>query len=367
MFSFVCGVAAMFAMGAGSLTTRDFAKYGREVLETIRVRYSMPEKHFLANEYEEGKPHNQVAFNWGVGVMLPALNAACKLDPSYKVWLRQYAETADRYWNLEGPIPGFDVLPAPKPRDRYYDDNEWMVIAMADTSEILNDPHYAKRAEQALKFVLSGEDEKLGGGIYWREEEKTSKNTCSNGPGVAACLAVFRLTKKQEYLRRAREIYRWTAKTLQDPKDNLFWDAIELNGKIGEMKWSYNTALMIRSASELYGITSEKHYAEDAEKWVKASRAKWLHGDPIALHDGGRFAHLLFESWIFEGNLVPNGSGKEAALAALPALEQVYAWKNELGLFGGEWGRPIPADHHKFDMIDQASVARAFFMAATLP
>ena len=40
-----------------------------------------------------------------------------------------------------------------------------------------------------MRFVLSGWDERLGGGIYWRPDHKT-KNTCSNGPGATAGLVL---------------------------------------------------------------------------------------------------------------------------------------------------------------------------------
>ncbi len=52
-------------------------------------------------------------------------------------------------------------------------------------------------------------------------------------------------------------IYAWTKKNLQDPADGLFWDNLSLDGRIGKAKFSYNTALMLRTACELYSAAPE--------------------------------------------------------------------------------------------------------------
>jgi hypothetical protein len=249
--------------------------------------------------YREALGKDDVAFNWGVGVMLPALNAAAKKDPVWKKDLREFINASRVYWNPHGPVPGFDVLPMPKPVDRYYDDNAWMVMGLVEASTVLNDPKILRDAEQTLAYVLSGKDSVLGGGIYWREQKKESKNTCSNGPSAAACLAVYERTKNPKLLAEAKEIYAWTKRHLQDPQDLLFWDGIRLDGTVDKTKWSYNTALMIVTAAGLGRITGEKRYTEEAEMMAAASERHWFRNGRLA--DEGKFAFLLLESW----NAVP--------------------------------------------------------------
>jgi hypothetical protein len=251
-------------------------------------------------------------------------------------------------------VPGFDVLPGPKPADRYYDDNAWMVLALAEASEVLADGSILRLADDALRYVLSGEDDKLGGGIYWRESDKKSKNACSNGPAAAACLAVYERTKSPDLLEAAKRLYAWAQKCLQDPEDLLLWDNVSLSGKVERTKWSYNTALMIRSAAMLAKATGERRYAIDAEEMAAASERKWPVNGRIA--DVGRFAHLLLESWTF----IPS---KERMAKARTALD--WLWKhgrNERGLFGPRFDQPSSKDQRKFELIDQASAARAFFV-----
>ena len=330
----------------------EFQTYGFETLKAVYSDFKIADTPGYAEEIGTGKPKH-VAFNWGVGVMLSALNSAGRIDPVYKAELRRFADAAHSYWNAEDPVPGYDVLPMPKPKDRYYDDNAWMVLALTETSEVLSDTKYLGWAKDALKFVLSGEDAKLGGGIYWREQERSSKNTCSNGPSAAACLAVYERTKDSAFLKKARELYEWTRKNLQDPKDQLFWDAIRLDGSTEKTKWSYNTALMIRTAAELGRITGEKHYLQEAEEMAKASENRWIVDGRFA--DDGKFAHLLLESWRY----VPSSHRDQVTREAMRWLWM--SGRDVRGLFGEKFNQTRSRTAKNAALIDQASAIRAFF------
>lgn len=333
----------------------EFKAWGFETAEKIRHEYRLASG-LYADSLTVGKKSGP-AFDWGVGVWISALNGAAKADPAWKKDLRAFVEGTRVYWNPKGPVPGYDVLPGPKDVDRYYDDNEWMVMGLVDAADILGDRKVLGWAEDTLKYVLSGEDDQLGGGIYWHEPKKESKNTCSNGPAAAACLAVFSKTRKAEYLLKARELYAWTKKNFQDPADGLFWDSIRLSGRVDKTKYSYNTALMIRTAAELGRLTGEQRYKDEAEAMAAASEKRWVDSETGAIKDGGRFAHLLLESWTF----VPTPERKEMARKALRWAHDNCRTSD--GLYGPQFNRaPAPAKT-KFELIDQASAARAFFMA----
>src|SRR5207248_297258 len=103
-----------------------------------------------------------------------------QLEPQkYADPLGSYADALQVYWTEHKGIGGYDVLPGPKPADRYYDDNEWVVLALVEAYEATRDVKYRNRAEATFRFVLSGEDDKLGGGLYWQENKLESKNACS--------------------------------------------------------------------------------------------------------------------------------------------------------------------------------------------
>lgn len=348
----------LFAVcAAAMLAPRDgFRAWGLDILKEVRRDYLLPNSKLYADSIENGKPSGP-SFCWGVGVAISALNVASQADASWKDDLREYVYATRVYWNDKGPVPGYDVLPGPKDVDRYYDDNEWMVMALADASTILNDKKILGWAEDTLRYVLSGEDDKLGGGIYWHEPKKDSKNTCSNGPAVAACLAIYQRTGNPDYLKEARKLYDWTKKTLEDPRDALFWDNVNLAGKVDATKFSYNTALMIRSAAILAKITGETGYKLDAVKMANESEERWVDPQTGAIKDTGKFAHLLLESWSY----VPTAARREKARHALDWLHAHC--RTSQGMYGSSFDHTPDPNQAKFELIDEVSAARAFLEA----
>ena len=306
--------------------------WGREGLEVIRRDFYLPKSKLYAERPDKKQP----AFNWDVGVMISALNAAARYDSKYKIWLREYANASRVYWNKGG----YDVLPGPKPFDRYYDDNAWMALALAETYEVLGDKKYLRWAREALDFALSGEAK--DGGIYWREKERSSRNTCACAPTAAACLAIYRITHDIALLNKAQAIYQWTIEHLQDPADGLFWDALSNSGQIESTKWSYNTALMIRTAVDL-------QEQDRLKKMLTSSRSRWLKNGK--LDDVGRFAHLLLEAWVRADGVKED---------YINSLSQVQKNRSAKGYYPSHWSKQEVAQNP--ELLDQASFVRACFL-----
>ncbi|MFY9233759.1 MAG: glycoside hydrolase family 76 protein [Fimbriimonadaceae bacterium] len=345
-----------------SVNQANFKQWGSETLDQIRRELYLPETRL----YAEDSSAKKASFNWPAGVMLSALAAGARVEPKYKAWLREYADATRVYWNKAGPVPGYDVLPVPKPKDRYYDDNAWMCLALIETYEVLGDKKYLKWAEEAFKFVWSGWDEKLGGGIYWRENEKKSKNTCSNAPAAAAAFRLYQF-KHRGYKAKGARIYDWTISKLLDQKTQLFSDSINLQGKVDPTKWSYNTALMIRAALEYQKcfdfapeIRSPYYSARD---WSDAALKKWRDPSTLILRDASPFAHLLFENLKLFSSDFDGLTPRERLMSGLITMRRLN--RDSAGHYGPNWQDIPPKDGYKpFRLIDQASAARAFFVAA---
>ena len=47
----------------------------------------------------------------------------------------------------------------------------------------------------------------MGGGIYWCEQKKESKNTCSNAPGSVLALKLFKATNDSSYFEKGKKLY----------------------------------------------------------------------------------------------------------------------------------------------------------------
>ena len=165
-------------------------------------------------------------FMWGSGVAFSMLVGA-----KDRARMARFFDGLEGYWDTRALVPGYDAyLSSPGNSDKYYDDNAWMVLTFVEAYELTGERKYLNRAAQAMRFVLSGWDEKLGGGIYWREDHK-SKNTCSNGPSATAALALARHVSPGYFVPYAERLVRWTKKTLQDT-DGLYFDNCDLSGKV---------------------------------------------------------------------------------------------------------------------------------------
>jgi hypothetical protein len=354
------------ARDAGAVTPASalpLRQWGEEALGMIARDLLLPGRDLYAEKATTGRAPTQTSFMWGAGVQLSALAAAARAEPRrYTAPLRSYADAIQVYWTDHGGIGGYDVLPAPKPTDRYYDDNVWVVLALAETFEVTRDQKYRDRAEAAFRFVMSGEDEKLEGGLYWQENTRESKNTCSNAPAIVAALRLYQLTGRAEYLATAHRLYDWTRAHLQDPEDGLFWDNIKLDGQIDRRKYSYNTALMIRANVILYSLTSESSYLAEARRVGLAAEGRWVDPTNGGIADGGRFAHMLIESFLALDGVDSDPRWRGIADRALPFVHARVRDAN--GHYGSRWNRPVTTALTEFTLLDQASAARAFWVAA---
>lgn len=340
--------------------------WGEEALAVIERDLRLPDSPLYAEEWLADPEHTlQPAFMWGAGVQLTALAAAAAVDPDrHAPGLRSFADALQLYWVEHDGIGGYDVLPGPKPIDRYYDDNVWIVLGLTESYEITDDPRYLEQAEATFAFVMSGEDDRLGGGIYWHEQGKETKNTCSNAPSVVAALRLYQLTGDSHYLETAERLYEWTNRWLQDPDDGLYWDNVAMNGEVDERKYTYNTALMIRANALFHEITGDPAYLQEAQRVARAAEAHWMEEreDGVAVADGGRFAHMLVESFLAVQD--QDGDPRWSKIAER-TLAFVHARvRDPNGRYANRWDRPQTEPLGRLTLLDAASAARAFWVVA---
>ncbi|MDQ6477462.1 glycoside hydrolase family 76 protein [Dyadobacter sp. LHD-138] len=208
------------------------------------------------------KPHSYL---WPLCALIQAANEAEQLDPG-KAHMKPVLRAISQYHNDNPPAPGYQAYVTKEGKDaRFYDDNQWIAIACLDAYNRTKSKSYLRIAEEIYRFQMTGFDEKAGGGLYWKEDEKNTKNTCSNGPGILVALQLYKITKKKEYLTTAVQLYEWTNKHLRG-ENGIFYDAIKIPSlKIDSAKYTYNTGTMLQSNVLLYVITKEKKYLEEAQ------------------------------------------------------------------------------------------------------
>ncbi len=212
------------------------------------------------------------AYLWPLCALVQAANEMEALYPEKK-FMPPVMEVIDKYYNnTKPPHPGYESYIKEFGGDsRFYDDNQWIGIAYMDAYNRAKDSTYLHLSEEIYGFMLTGYDTLAGGGLYWKEFDSTTKNTCSNGPGIVLALQLFKATNKKKYLDTAMLLYDWVNKNLQAP-DGVYYDNIGLpSGTIDTRKFTYNTGTMLQSNVLLYEITGNKKYLLMAQRQAAVS------------------------------------------------------------------------------------------------
>lgn len=248
-----------------------YLNYSVDNSSLLRENYPFDEQHtvtYLASEEQANIP-NQFSYLWPYSGTFSAVNALFEAthDKKYKKLLdSRVLPGLEEYFDTQRVPNAYSSYIRTAPAsDRFYDDNVWLGIDFTDTYQMTQEQKYLNKAQLIWKFIESGTDSILGGGIYWCEQKKESKNTCSNAPGSVLALKLFKATNDSSYFEKGKKLYEWTQRNLQDSADYLYFDNIRLDGKIGKAKFAYNSGQMMQSAALLYQLTKNPIYLKDAQ------------------------------------------------------------------------------------------------------
>lgn len=341
-------------------TTTEYRDAGFKILAQIDRTFAMPEPELRAGQIDLEHPDKRTPANmWAEGVELTALTAAAKLDPSYQPRLKTFIAGLNCYWIVKDGLGAYNGTLHGK-TERYYDDNEWIVLGLLEAYEVLHDDALLDRAKETFRFVMSGEDQKLGGGIYWRESDRATKNTCSNAPAIVCALRLDQVAHNSTNQKHAIDLYRWTNATLQD-KDGLYFDHIDLAGRVNRSKFSYNSALMIRANCLLFDQSHDQKYLSEAQRVAYAAVKQWIASDG-AIRDDGCFAHLLTESLLELGARDHDATWRETVNRSLDFL--LTRNVDPAGNHPKHWNETPRGPLEHITLLTEASAARALLRAA---
>jgi hypothetical protein len=217
-----------------------------------------------AKREKKGDYLREYTYIWSLCALYQAANEMEKFDPESKL-MKPLLRIMKDYLDPAPPKPGYsDYIMKLKPGERYYDDNQWIGITALDAYSRTHRKPDLDLGKMIFEFMMTGYDDVQGGGIYWKEGSASSKNTCSNGPGVLVALQLYLVTHERQYLDTGLKIYDWTNARLQAPS-GLFWDHIRTkDGSISKSMFSYNTGTMLQSNICLYECTGESKYLKSA-------------------------------------------------------------------------------------------------------
>ena len=266
---------------------------------------------------------------WALCTMYEAANEIEKLEPKANL-MEPLLKNINNYYDPAPPKPGYsDYIMSLKPGERYYDDNQWIGITSLDAYARKKQKSDLKLGKMMYDFMMTGYDDVLGGGIYWKEGDKTTKNTCSNGPGILVALKMYQATKDKAYLDTAIKIYNWTNEKLQTPA-KLYHDNVKTkDGKAGGPIFSYNTGTMLQSNLYLYEATGDKKYLQEANA-IAESSLSYFYGNG-KFRDGYWFNAVLLRGY---QHLLKHNKDTKYILGFKRALDNALnTQKNDQGLF----------------------------------
>ena len=296
----------------------------------------------------EGTQQNGIqkaSFLWPYSGMISGCVALYKTtgDKKYKTILeKQLLPGLEQYWDTSRLLACYQSYPTKYGQHgRYYDDNIWIALDYCDYYSITRESKYLEKAIALYQYIYSGWSHDMGGGIFWYEQKKESKNTCSNAPSAVLGAKLYRLTKDPKYLEKAKETYAWTKKNLCDPSDYLYWDNINLTGKVAKAKYAYNSGQMIQAGVLLYEETGDKQYLKDAQETAAGTdtyfRTKADKKNPtINVHKDMAWFNVI----LFRGLKALNKVDKKPVYVNALAENAIHAWNNYRdanGLLGRDW------------------------------
>jgi len=149
----------------------------------------------------------------------------------------------------------------------YYDDMAWLGLSSLRAYQATGESRYLEATRTLWGELKGGWNDRQGGGIAWRRSQPGYKNTPSNAPSVILAVRLHRELGDQEYRDWAERIYAWLNDTLVNQETGLVWDGVNRQGN-GEIdrNWifTYNQGTYIGAAHEMYRMTGEEQYLDDA-------------------------------------------------------------------------------------------------------
>lgn len=354
-FAYFAIASLMLAVGCSKQNANYNLEHALQMKDKIYTLYDVDETPLLAENYPqdvaaeatylaEGADNkvNKYSYLWpysGTLSMMSALYEATHDETILTTIDEQVVEGLKMYHDTSREPHGYSSYITADEADRFYDDNIWLVIDFVDLYTLTGKQSYLDMALDIWKFVLSGRDTKLGDGIYWCEQKKTTKNTCSNAPAAVAALKLHKATGEQQYFDQGENLYTWVYYSLRD-KDNLYWDNVSLTGKFDRRKFTYNSGQMIEAGVLLYEITKEEKYLKQAQATAESCLAQWSiaykndKGDSITIFESG---DVWFDAVLMRGYMALwRADGEPKYLTAFNDTIN-YAWymgRDENGLFG---------------------------------
>lgn len=171
----------------------------------------------------------------------------------------------------------------------YYDDMEWMALALLRVYDATGREDYKEAVLVLWESIKTAWNGHMGGGMAWKKDQLDYKNTPANAPASILASRLYQRFRRPEDLEWARKIYQYNKDTLVDPDTGFVWDGINRlgDGKIDkDWEYTYCQGVFLGAGIELYRITGDRTYLDDALRTARTSLERFVLPDGMLPDEG---------------------------------------------------------------------------------
>lgn len=328
-------------------------------------------------------------------ITLSGIPSALLGGVSYQADVNDRLTGLSHYWDGTSSGPGYDSYP-PAPYgsggDKYYDDQAWIGLALAENYQMTGNQSSLARAVNVFNFVYpggwAGSNGFEPGGIYWVQQgvgagqTNSSRTTNSTIPNAELALLLENLDPDNapQYDAAASAMYGWANHYLynvnanptdfQGPNPNfdpnqppLMFDNVGGNDTVDETLWTYNQGAMIAASVREYRKTGQVAYLSNAEALANAALNTFTESDYLNTQPAA------FNAIFFRGLLVLYSATANTALQSrIMQTIETYAddswnyYRTTQGLF-----RFPSSSGSGYQLLDQGAMLQIYAMLAWNP
>ena len=179
----------------------------------------------------------------------------------------------------------------------FYDDMEWLALASLRAHELTGDQEYLDVAELLWSDIKGGLSD---GAFSWNKDcSPGCKNTIANTPAIILGARLHGWRSNPQDFQTVQSVYAFVKARLVDPTTGAVWDGLDpFSGVVDKRVFSYNQGMFIGAGLELYKLTRNAAYLDDAMRTAshtldRQSPNGMIFASETGGKDGGLFKGIL--------------------------------------------------------------------------